>query len=84
MIIPKKSRNLPALFARNNNLTKMMENNKENLKNSALDYHRAEPKGKIQMVPSKPYATQWDLSLAYSPGVAEPCLEIKKGRLQGL
>ena len=52
----------------------MMENNKENLKKAALDYHRAEPKGKIQMVPSKPYATQWDLSLAYSPGVAEPCL----------
>ena len=44
MIIPKKSRNLPALFARNNNLTKMMENNKENLKKAALDYHRAEPK----------------------------------------
>ena len=56
----------------------MMENNKENLKKAALDYHRAEPKGKIQMVPSKPYATQWDLSLAYSPGVAEPCLEIEK------
>ena len=56
----------------------MMENNKENLKKAALDYHRAEPKGKIQMEPSKPYATQWDLSLAYSPGVAEPCLEIEK------
>ena len=50
----------------------------ENLKKAALDYHRAEPKGKIQMEPSKPYATQWDLSLAYSPGVAEPCLEIEK------
>ena len=48
------------------------------MKKAALDYHRAEPKGKIQMVPSKPYATQWDLSLAYSPGVAEPCLEIEK------
>ena len=33
----------------------MMENNKENLKKAALDYHRAEPKGKIQMEPSKPY-----------------------------
>jgi len=55
-----------------------MENNKANLKKAALDYHRAEPKGKIQMEPSKPYATQWDLSLAYSPGVAEPCLEIDK------
>ena len=53
-------------------------NNKENLKKAALEYHRAEPKGKIEMIPSKPYATQWDLSLAYSPGVAEPCLEIEK------
>ena len=78
MIIPKKKQKFADSIPRNNNRTKMMENNKENLKKAALDYHRAEPKGKIQMVPSKPYATQWDLSLAYSPGVAEPCLEIEK------
>jgi malate dehydrogenase (oxaloacetate-decarboxylating)(NADP+) len=45
-------------------------------KQDALDYHRSGRKGKIEVVPSKPCRTQWDLSLAYSPGVAEPCLEI--------
>lgn len=48
------------------------------LKKLSLDYHRADPKGKIEMRPTKPYATQRDLALAYSPGVAEPCLEIEK------
>lgn len=43
---------------------------------SALDYHKAEPKGKIEVIPSKPHSSQRDLSLAYSPGVAVPCLEI--------
>lgn len=43
---------------------------------AALDYHKAEPKGKIEVIPSKPYASQRDLSLAYSPGVAVPCMEI--------
>jgi malate dehydrogenase (oxaloacetate-decarboxylating)(NADP+) len=38
---------------------------------------RSQP-GKIQVVPTKKYATQRDLSLAYTPGVAEPCLEIKR------
>ncbi len=48
------------------------------LRREALKYH-AEPKpGKVQVVPTKKYATQKDLSLAYSPGVAEPCLEIEK------
>jgi len=42
----------------------------------ALDYHSAGRKGKIEVVPTKPVATARDLSLAYSPGVAEPCLEI--------
>ena len=42
----------------------------------ALDYHSNGRKGKIEVVPTKPYSTQRDLSLAYSPGVAEPCLEI--------
>src|SRR3954449_5292480 len=45
-------------------------------KQDALDYHRAGRPGKIEVVPTKPLVTQRDLSLAYSPGVAEPCLEI--------
>lgn len=57
---------------------KMSENKHNELKQAALDYHRAEPKGKIEMIPAKPYTTQRDLALAYSPGVAEPCLEIEK------
>ncbi len=44
----------------------------------ALDYHSKPQPGKIKIVPTKPYATQRDLALAYSPGVAEPCLEIAK------
>lgn len=45
---------------------------------AALDYHRQQPKGKIEVIPSKPHTSQRDLSLAYSPGVAIPCLEIEK------
>ncbi|MBL1279412.1 MAG: NADP-dependent malic enzyme [Fluviicola sp.] len=45
-------------------------------KQDALDYHSSGRPGKIEVVPTKPYASQRDLSLAYSPGVAEPCLEI--------
>ncbi|MFN2545955.1 MAG: NADP-dependent malic enzyme [Myxococcales bacterium] len=45
-------------------------------KQDALDYHSSGRKGKIEVVPTKPCATARDLSLAYSPGVAEPCLEI--------
>jgi malate dehydrogenase (oxaloacetate-decarboxylating)(NADP+) len=41
-----------------------------------LEYHSREPRGKISVVPTKPTATQRDLSIAYSPGVAIPCLEI--------
>lgn len=47
-------------------------------KKEALLYHALPRPGKIQVVPTTKYATQRDLSLAYSPGVAEPCLEIKK------
>jgi len=47
-------------------------------KKEALLYHSQPTPGKIQVVPTKKYATQRDLSLAYSPGVAEPCLEIEK------
>jgi malate dehydrogenase (oxaloacetate-decarboxylating)(NADP+) len=48
----------------------------------ALEYHARGRKGKIQVVPTKPTASQWDLSLAYSPGVAYPCKEIEKDPLQ--
>lgn len=47
-------------------------------KQDALDYHSIGKPGKIEVIPTKPYSTQRDLSLAYSPGVAEPCLEIEK------
>ncbi len=51
----------------------------ENSKNQeALNYHKDGRPGKIQVVPTKPYSTQRDLALAYSPGVAIPCLEIEK------
>ncbi len=44
----------------------------------ALEYHEEGKPGKIEIVPTKPYASQHDLALAYSPGVAYPCLEIEK------
>src|SRR5246127_5365311 len=47
-------------------------------KQDALDYHSQGRPGKIEVIPTKPYSTQRDLTLAYSPGVAEPCLEIEK------
>ena len=47
-------------------------------KQDALDYHSQGKPGKIEVVPTKPYSSQRDLSLAYSPGVAEPCLKIAK------
>ena len=47
-------------------------------KEMALRYHEQGKPGKIEVVPTKPHSTQTDLSLAYSPGVAEPCLEIEK------
>jgi len=48
------------------------------VKQKALDYHSQERPGKIEVVPTKPTVTSDDLSLAYSPGVAEPCREIAK------
>ena len=48
------------------------------LREDALEYHASGRKGKIQVVPTKRHSTQRDLALAYSPGVAEPCLEIEK------
>jgi len=50
-------------------------------KEMALAYHASEPKGKVSVVPTKATATQVDLSLAYTPGVAEPCLEIARDPL---
>ena len=47
-------------------------------KEAALLYHSKGKPGKIEVVPTKPYSTQTDLALAYSPGVADPCLEIEK------
>jgi len=47
-------------------------------KEDALRYHEQGKPGKIEVIPTKPYSTQFDLSLAYSPGVAEPCKEIEK------
>lgn len=54
------------------------DQSQNNLKKAALEYHRRERKGKLEVVPTKPCDTAWDLSLAYSPGVAEPCIEINK------
>ena len=51
---------------------------KQSKRREALLYHAKPRPGKIQVVPTKKYASQRDLSLAYSPGVAEPCLEIEK------
>ncbi|NKI30628.1 NADP-dependent malic enzyme [Croceivirga thetidis] len=53
---------------------------KEKQRRQALVYHAKPQPGKIKVVPTKPYATQRDLALAYSPGVAEPCLEIEKNK----
>lgn len=48
----------------------------DQLKKEALIYHESGRPGKIEVIPTKPYSTQYDLSLAYSPGVAEPCKKI--------
>ena len=48
------------------------------LRDAALEYHRAPTRGKISVTPTKPLFNQRDLSLAYSPGVAYPCLAIEE------
>ncbi|MCK5815406.1 MAG: NADP-dependent malic enzyme [Flavobacteriaceae bacterium] len=53
---------------------------KSKFQKEALSYHENPRPGKIEVIPTKKYATQRDLALAYSPGVAEPCLEIEKDR----
>ena len=50
-------------------------------KENALKYHSTGRKGKIEVIPTKPFSTQFDLSLAYTPGVAFPCKEIEKNPL---
>ena len=54
------------------------DDNKNRLKEEALRYHSEGRPGKLEVLPIKPYSSQKDLSLAYSPGVAYPCLEIEK------
>ena len=49
-------------------------------KREALDYHSRGRKGKIEVLPTKPYSSQKDLALAYSPGVAEPCKAIAENK----
>ena len=49
-------------------------------KKEALDYHSTGRHGKVEVIPTKPYSTQMDLSLAYTPGVAFPCLEIQQNQ----
>lgn len=56
------------------------DKNDQKLRLDALRYHETGRKGKIEVIPTKPYDTQRDLALAYSPGVAEPCLEIAKDK----
>ncbi len=57
----------------------MCESEKD-MREAALEYHRSGRKGKLEVVPTKPCDTAWELSLAYSPGVAEPCREIDKDK----
>lgn len=56
--------------------TNVLKMSKINRKQDALDYHSQGRPGKIEVIPTKPYSSQRDLTLAYSPGVAEPCLKI--------
>ncbi|WP_341654438.1 NADP-dependent malic enzyme [Blattabacterium cuenoti] len=59
-----------------------MRKNISNLREESLDYHSQFPSGKIQITPTKKYRSQKDLSLAYSPGVAEPCKEIARSSIE--
>ncbi|NIP31573.1 MAG: hypothetical protein GTO02_18780 [Candidatus Dadabacteria bacterium] len=55
-----------------------MSDKEKEMREAALEYHKMGRKGKLEVNPTKPCDTAWDLSLAYSPGVAEPCREIEK------
>src|SRR5437762_5775616 len=59
-------------------MASMFETTGRPSRQDALDYHSSGRRGKIEVIPTKPVATARDLSLAYSPGVAEPCLEIEQ------
>ena len=60
------------------NLMSNSADKEKDMKKAALEYHSVGRKGKIEVVPTKPCLTQWDLSLAYTPGVAVPCIEIER------
>ena len=49
-------------------------------KQESLDYHKSGRPGKIEVIPTKKHSSQRDLSLAYSPGVAEPCIKISENK----
>tara|TARA_A100001037_G_C15154185_1_gene642589 strand:+ start:23706 stop:25022 length:1317 start_codon:yes stop_codon:yes gene_type:complete len=53
-----------------------MDNEEKSMQEEALTYHKIDPPGKLSIFTTKPADTQWDLTLAYSPGVAAPCMEI--------
>jgi malate dehydrogenase (oxaloacetate-decarboxylating)(NADP+) len=59
------------------NMTKELSPAESALRDAARDYHRSPRRGKISVTPTKPLSNQRDLSLAYSPGVAYPCLDIE-------
>ena len=56
----------------------MTQREERAIKQDALQFHGGERPGKLEIIPTKPLTNQRDLSLAYSPGVAAPCLEIQK------
>src|SRR2546427_4169605 len=58
-------------------MTQNLSNAEQALRDAAREYHRSPNKGKISVTPTKPLSNQRDLSLAYSPGVAYPCLDIQ-------
>ncbi len=66
------------LFIKNEKMKSLKEKEALKLKKAALSYHEKGRSGKIEVISTKPFNTQQDLSLAYTPGVAAPCLEIQK------
>ena len=58
-------------------MSKQLSPAEQALREAALEYHRTPVRGKIAVTPTKPLSNQRDLSLAYSPGVAYPCLDIQ-------
>jgi malate dehydrogenase (oxaloacetate-decarboxylating)(NADP+) len=61
----------------NFSMTQNLSSAEQALRDAAREYHRSPVKGKISVTPTKPLSNQRDLSLAYSPGVAYPCLDIE-------